>query len=337
MKGNLKILGLGGMGINVVHSVISKVPTGEDFADYDITLMDTTEATISNYPSLQNNFIKINPTKNKNKELDGLSGERKNKLVVEDIRHNVEEHVDKLTINKNDYYVLLFSSSGGSGNIIGSILTKELLKKNANVLVITTIDSSNYLVTHNSIKTLESLDMLSRSLNKPLLLSIFSNNARDSISTPDSERRVNTDILKLLAILSMYVSGSTHDLDHQDMSNFFNPSNYKTFRIEPGLYHLDIAMNDITRRDDVLLSRTLLAINREDIKLPRNILHNKTGYATKEHIEKFGENNFPMYLLYVKNKPAEIHSLLKEDLNRLEVTNRTTSLVSDENDDDIIF
>ena len=338
MKGNLKLIGLGGMGINVLNMILPKIPSNTTgFANVDVNLIDTTEATITSYPKLQDKFIKIDPSKNVNKELDGLSGERKNKMIVEDIRYNIEKYADTLDIKKNNYYVLLFSASGGSGNLIGTILTKELLKRDANVLVITTVDSSNYLVTHNSIKTLESLDALSRSLNKPLLMSVFFNNDSNGISTPESERKVNIDILKLLGIVSMYTSGDTHDLDHQDMSNFFNTSNYKTFRVEPGLYHLDVGIGDVSNRDDILLTRTLLTTDKEDPKLPKHILHNKTGYAIDEQINKMGVENFPMYLMYVNNKVANIHGNLKDILNALNVKNQTTVLTDNTEDEDIIF
>jgi len=338
MKGNLKILGLGGMGINVVNDVYNKLTAmGDKFANVEATLLDTTNATISNYPYLKDRFVKINPTKNTTKELDGLSGERKNKLIIDDIKHNIEQYVDSLSVKKNDYYVLIFSSSGGSGNIIGTVLTKELAKKDANILIITAVDSSNYLTTHNSIKTLESLDALSRTIKKPLLLSVHFNNKNNGISTPDSERDVNKNILRILGVVSMFVSGSTHDIDHQDMSNFFNVTNYKTFKIEPGLYYLDIATNKVDNNPDILLARTLLDYDKEDVVLPPHILHNKIGYADTQHVEKIGKDNFPIYLLYEKDVIAVIHNELTTILNKLKVVNTTTTLSSNTDDEDIIF
>ena len=318
MRGNMYVYGLGGAGINVVNDLRDTLPNlGGKFANVNFNLLDTTNKTIDNYPDLKDKFYRIESSKLGDTSIDGMAGERKNVEVVNEIKKSVinyiNQHEDRHGIN--NYHVLIFSGSGGSGNLIGTLLIKAMLEKDYNVIPVVIGDSSTLLNVTNTINTIAGLNNISKQLKAALPIVYFDNSA-DGISSPESEKMVNKNILKLLTILSIYTSGYVHDIDHQDMNNFLLPSRYKTFTVQPGLYNLTVKTKSLTE-PNAIIARTLRGESDTNIDIRIPLLHNKIGIPLKEHVTGI-EDLLPMFLVVEKNTINQYASSLKARLKELE-------------------
>ncbi len=318
MRGNMYVYGLGGAGINVVNDIKDVLPNlGDKFAHVELNLLDTTNKTIDNYPDLKDRFYKIESSKLGNVSIDGMAGERKNVEVVNEIKKSVinyiNQHEDRHGIN--NYHILIFSGSGGSGNLIGTLMLKSMLEKDFNVIPVVIGDSSTLLNVTNTINTIAGLNNVAKQLNIALPI-VYFDNSTDGICTPETEKLVNKNILKLLTIMSIYLSGHVHDIDHQDMNNFLLPSRYKTFTVQPGLYNLTVKTKSLVE-PNVIIARTLRKESDMSLNIQVPLLHNKIGIPLAEHTKGI-EDLLPMFLVIEKNTVNQYANRLKQRLRELE-------------------
>ena len=321
MKGNLRLVGCGGAGINIAIDVYSRLKELEDTCSkVDIKLLDTTDKTIKNYSEeFQDRFTKIVSTRASVSEIDGTGSERKDPALVADIQENLKAFMDSgLPNNINDYYVIISSASGGSGSIINPLLTKAMLVKDYTVINIMVGDSSTYLTLNNTINTMVSINAIAKQ-TKTAIPTVFYDNAVNGSTTVKSEKANNNKIYKLLALLSVYNSGTNKNLDHEDMRKFYNPQRYKTFHIQPGSYTLGVAEKALTD-EHTFLARTLIS-GDEELDIKNKLLHNKVGVISEENKELL--SSYPNYLLYRKGIINRIVKDLKEELEKLEELKKT--------------
>ena len=314
-KGKLHLLGLGGCGTNITVGLIEKLKgLGKGFSDFTCQFMDTTDKTIQAYPEYTDNFFKVVSTSSKDNELDGTGGERKNKVNVVHMDKSVREFVDSgLKNSKNDYYVIIASGSGGTGSTLAPLLLRAMLEKDFNVIVITVGDGSSLLSLNNTINTLTSLQGVSVA-SKKCVSSVYYNNTFNGVTSPKTETTVNDKIFKMLSVISMFVSGTIQNIDHQDMINFFRPDRYGSFRVAPGVYTLGVSVDELVDEDAILV-RTIIRDDVEDIPMSIMPLHNKVGTITVEY-DSFGK--YPLFLTQRKGVLGMEVNYLKEELEKIE-------------------
>ena len=316
MQGKMRLIGLGGAGTNIVTEIYPKLKNlGDGFASTDCLFMDTTDKTIQAYPEFKEKFHKVVSTSSSDSELDGTGGERKNNKAVGYINDSVRTLLDsgKMPNSKNDYYVIVASGSGGSGSLLLPLLLRAMLEKDYTVITVTVGDSSNFLSLNNTINTLTSLQGVAIGAKKAVS-NIYYSNTFNGITSPKTEIDVNNKIFKMLSIISMFVSGTIQNIDHQDMMNFFRPDRYASFRIAPGVYSLGVALEECND-ESALLVRTIIAEDTEDINMSITPLHNKVGTVTMEY-DKFG--TYPLFLLQRKGMLSIEVNYLKDELEKIE-------------------
>ena len=314
-KGKLHLIGLGGCGTNVVVELFEKMNSlGDGFASVGCKFIDTTDKTIQAHPEYKEKFFKVNSTSSSSNELDGTGGERKNRTNVAHMDKSVREFVDTgLKNGKRDYYVIVASASGGTGSTLSPLLLKAMLEQDFNVIVVSIGDSSNFLSLNNTINSLTSLQGVAVA-NKKCVSNIYYNNTHNGITSPKTEDDVNSKVFKMLSIISMFVSGSIQNIDHQDMINFFRPDKYASFRVAPGVYSLGVALEELVD-DTAILVRTIITEDTIDIPMSIVPLHNKVGTVTLEY-DKFG--TYPIFLLQRRGFLGGEVQYLKGELEKIE-------------------
>jgi len=343
MRGIINIYGCGGAGINILANISKDLLSlGEEFSSINLFTIDTTDRTIQRYPELKDNFYKIESTLASQSEIDGAAGERKNKVLVGEIRKSIKVYIDEKMSNpaKDIYNIVVFSASGGSGSTIAPLLINEMLKSSGdyNTIPICIGDTSNLLYTNNTINTIAGLNNIANGNKEALPLSYFDNNF-DGLTTPDSEKKVNRDVFKLITILALFTSGKVTDIDHQDMGNFLAPSKYKTFNISPGIYRLTVKLGKLID-PNILLARSIIDPNEGTLEIEVPLIHNKVGKAKDEHLNSIPINNFkfPVYLTLEKNVINETVIELQKRHEELEglkkVDNSAINALSDSFEDD---
>ena len=317
-KGNLHLIGLGGAGINASVYVYEKMKelAGDGFSNVDIRLADTTTKSIQTHPDFLDKFSKIT-SNSATSELDGSGGERKSKEILKDIVIGMKEYLDFLNLsnNKNDYYVLFASASGGSGGSMLSVLLNLMLERNFSVMVAPIGDSSNFLYLNNTINVVSGLQNIALK-SKNAVPVMYYDNTVDGQTTKATETLVNEKLFKMISIISVYIGGSILDIDNEDMRMFLNPSNYKTFNVKPGLYSLGISTR-ILDDENTILARTIVSKDETDeFKVTNKILHNKVG-VIPEHMKDVFET-YALFLILRKNIINEEIKKLKVELVNLE-------------------
>jgi len=333
------VYGIGGAGINVSNSIKSYLESlDENFSNFIFETIDTTIKTVQSYPELLDNFWKIESTRVSADQLDGLAGERKDKVVAVEIQKSMQRYIDTIKngTDKNKYHVVIFSGSGGTGSVAGSLLIKEMLLKEFTVLPIIISDSSTYLKANNTINTIVGLNSISKSTKTALPIGYFINNLKSN-TTPISENTVNKDIQKMLELLAMFTSGTVKDIDNKDMNNFLIPSRYSTFEVAPGLYRLSAKIKKVDDKNTILI-RTVLSPSVKDVNISVPLLDNKTGIVNDGHINHIGDDIFPIFLTIEKgtiNKTVEsLQTVLKELESLKNIDSDVLDSLSDSNEDD---
>jgi len=345
MTGKITLVGCGGAGINISIKAYEQLRNlGDGYSEVDIELIDTSDKTIQAYSEYKDKFTRIISSKLTGKTIDGAGGERKSLDLLKEVTGNIKNYLDKRNFENesNNYYVIIASASGGSGSMISPVLTSLLLARDYNVIVVNVGDSSNILNLNNTIATLTSFQSVAIK-NKAALSMIYYNNTVDNNTTPANEEYVNGKIFSMLSIISLYCGGMITNLDHIDMNNFFRPSKYKTFNVEPGIYSLGISKGTLSD-ENTLLARTIVKDESSPFKVDVVLSHNKTGKIPSILENSFDE--YPVYLLFRKDILHKEVVGLKELLKSMEDANRNkynafseldNSLVDEDDDLGIIL
>ena len=341
IKGKLIIHGVGGAGINISADILDALYDSNDIAELEYYTMDSTDKTIQRHEELMDNFYRITLEKRRNQGLDGSGGERKNKELVKHYQTAVKGYMDEFGFANpkvNEFHLVIFSGSGGTGSVAGVLLYQELLQTGNVVIPVVVGDASNMLFITNTINTLNSLENITRK-NKSASPVVFYSNTENGITNRETEEKVNKKVINVTYILASMLGGEIQNIDLQDMRNFLRPSNYKTINVQPGIYELAIKRK-ILDVEDAIIARTITAENvEEDINVTVPLLSNKVGNILSEEIYNAFKEDLPMYVFLRTNSIFETIDELEKEYERLEQETKKkrrqlrTNVVNEEDDD----
>lgn len=206
----LNIYGCGGTGINIVSS-FSKFHGKKDhgFAEINTYFIDTSE---SNKPKDCDESLFYKLTESNGKVIDGSGKLRKTN--AESIVQSSKDML--LRFKPESINLIVHSSGGGSGSVIGPVLTEEMLKRGQLVIVLIAGSSNSRIEVDNTIKTLMSYELVSKNTGKPVPCT-YRENGKSHHNV-----KVDEDIRTMVAIISAMFSGENHRLDSADLNNFLN-------------------------------------------------------------------------------------------------------------------
>lgn len=146
-----------------------------------------------------------------------------------------------------DTNVVIHSTSGGSGSTIGPVLVSELLSRGENVVVVLIGSTSSRIETENTLKTLQSYEVISQKRDKPVVAYYREN-------SPEMNRgQVDQQVYYALIMLSVLFSGQNREMDSADLVNFLNYPAVTHYGAT--LTGLDLFSKDITlKQSEVLMS-----------------------------------------------------------------------------------
>lgn len=98
--------------------------------------------------------------------------------------------------------------------MIGPLLIKELLERNQPVIACVVGSEESRITTDNTIKTLQSLDAISRKVDKPIPITYVHNSPENSREKNDNQIRT------AITSLSVLTSRENKELDTKDVANF---------------------------------------------------------------------------------------------------------------------
>lgn len=321
----------GGGAINLSDQVVSPIADlGPGFADIVFNYLDLSYANISKIEP-RGDFWKIETSQHGKAAIDGSGGERK--INAADIQLSARAYLDNkkyLKVNPNEFHVVVSSFSGGSGNVIMSVLTHALLSANIPTIVIGMGDSSNGLFAINTLNTLASLNQIALRTNKPLGVVYVNNHGLGGGNPNKGILEANKLLKSYIGTLALFASGTTEDLDNQDIRSLIDQSYYTTLQIKPGVYGLQFFTNNVIQSQYSIptVARTL-TVKGVDFSINIPLLHHKVGYVSDEEaISAYKNDNatdgngnqFPLHMVMFSdffNVEAENLKQLSDDAHNI--------------------
>ena len=343
-KGKIIAHFCGGAAANIADHVMRVVADlGEGFSDVTFNYLDTSRANYDKLPDARGDLFLVVNKAYGSKTMEGSGGERSGKLG--EIAANIPDYLNNKKFLKkepDEYHMVVFSGSGGSGNTAGVLVTKELLKRSIPVFCVVVGDSSNAMFCINTLNTLATLNKFAIELGKPLSV-IYYNNSNffvDGLSA--AEREVNKQLLVTLSAVSLFLSGANGKLDNQDIIHFIDQSHYRTISLKPGLYGLHVYSKDINLPEGATPTNArILTTEGQDFALRADILHYKQGVVDVANVfETIKPDQFPLYFVTYSNffaleekalKPqSENYYNIADSIVNNQVTGSSRSSVDDE-------
>lgn len=295
----------GGAGINLSQEVVDPISSlGTGFSDIVFNYVDSSEA---NYKTLKNARGELFLVQNKDygaKTMHGSGGDRG--LKAAQIMANIPDYLNSRKYMKkepDEYHMVVFSASGGTGSVSGPLLTRELIRRSIPVFCVVVGDSSNVMYSINTLNTLATLNKFALDNGKPLSVIYYNNSNFYTDGLGAAKKAVNKQLFVTLSAMSLFLSGKNDDIDNQDIVNFIDQSNYKTVEVKPGLYGLHVYTKDINLPEGATPTNArILTAPDQDFGLKANIMHFKQGVVSDTSVfESIPVDQFPLYLVTYSN------------------------------------
>ena len=223
-KGNIRIYCAGGAGTNI-GSMLEKHRQQDEagFGNIDIVYIDTSISNFKQHVNKTNAYL-----------LEGLDGSGKVRSENhEDINNNIRAILQQF--KPTDLNIIMASAAGGSGSVIGPLLTRELLHSDVPTVVLTIGSADTRLDTENTLKTIKSYEAIARMTEAPVVMAYVQNSQTTS--------RAEADSIMFNTIMSLTVlfSRQNPELDSKDLKHWLQFNKVTTFPI--GLATLTILEN----------------------------------------------------------------------------------------------
>lgn len=204
--GTIRLFGCGGGGINIAKEYAGEYAS-TDIARMSACYLDTSDSNLAD-DLVDNTFLFSNPDGN----TDG-SGKVKS-TNAELIERSIPEVLRKFA--PQDMNIIVYTASGGTGNVAGYYLHRKLLEAGHNVVSVVIGTSESERTAKNTIGTLSSLSDLAADLGKPVIFH-YSHNAR---GVPRS--KIDKEAHLIITALAFLCSRRNHGLDTADITSFLN-------------------------------------------------------------------------------------------------------------------
>ena len=204
--GELAIFGCGGGGINIAKEYID-ANLSADIANLSVALLDTSDSNLSE-GNLSNFYAFSSP----DGVVDG-SGKVKAKNA-ELISRSIAEVLRKFPPKAMN--IIVYTASGGTGNVAGYCLHKALLAAGHDVVSVVIASAESERTAKNTIGTLLDLSDLAEEVGKPVVIHYGMNGNGVTRAMVDKEAHL---IITSLAILA---SRRNYGLDTADLKSFLN-------------------------------------------------------------------------------------------------------------------
>lgn len=208
--GTVGIYACGGGGINVSRE-FDGTPVVADIAKIRVTYLDTSKSNLVD--GLENNtFLFEDPDAPASEEVDG-SGKVKamNADLIEAQAPNALRKYPAQDLN-----IIVYTASGGTGNVVGYNLHKLLLEAGKQVVSVIIGSAENERTAKNTVGTIGQMSDLAVDAGKPVIIHWGMNKRGVPRSAVDAE------VSLIITGLCILASRRNHGLDKADLSSLFN-------------------------------------------------------------------------------------------------------------------
>lgn len=274
----------GGSGVNIGHLIETqarlKLEKGDStkFAKIVVHYIDTSESN-TKFKGIENNVYLYD-------NVDGSGSDRtKNKdSIADSIRDILIKHPP------GDLSIVINSTGGGSGSVIGPMIASQLLSENKLVICMATQTYGSLKQLRNTVSVLSSYETIAAKRKKVLPILLCDNNE-------EGETNVNNTFCNSVEMLSILFSGEIERMDTADLEHWINFN--KVTDNDIGAVLLDIAYdaNSIPKDHTVCAVATLT--NGPDSKsdFPRMVEYQTVGFIRTANSEEFKDKSLHFALI----------------------------------------
>lgn len=255
--GKLRIYACGGAGIGIgKYFELERGRQNAGYAELDPVYMDTSKASTYGVPA--DHFYQL-------PEAEGSGGVRRYNGA--DIVKYTGEMLQRFPALQHN--IVIHSTTGGSGSVMGPSLVSELLEQGKSVIVfcIGGDDTKNYI--ENTIGTLESYEGIVETREKPVVLQFLQNGHDGTIEEVDSKVHLAVSCLTAL------YSGQNKNLDNRDLHNILHFDGVTTYQPQVGV--LSIHQGKLVVGDVNLISVATLNTDLNNTKLGQPVEFQRVG------------------------------------------------------------
>jgi hypothetical protein len=202
--GVLRVYGCGGGGINIASKFAGNLPLRAGIADIRTAFVDTSRTNLSDKINPEDCYVLP--------DLDGSGKVRKenHEAIAKEIPRILIQH------QPGDFNIVAFTASGGTGSVAGPLLVAELMERGHNVIAVVIGSEESAITATNTFNTLKSLDHISRSKDKPVLMH-YTLNHRDM-----KRSEVDKEAVFVISALAYLSSRQNKELDTKDITHWMN-------------------------------------------------------------------------------------------------------------------
>lgn len=237
---NVVIYSCGGAGTNIAKQI--------NDLDCEINYIDTSSSNLKGVKS-DNIFV-----------LENIDGAGKDRSKTYDHFKHVAEDVLIKFKPSTSLNIVISSLSGGSGSIIAPMITKELIQKGLNTIVIGVDSKYSVKEIDNTIKTLKTYKSISDSTKKSISLFYIENSNR---------KESDLKAIWFITLLSLLVNKAhTSEFDTTDLTNYINFE--KVTENSPSVTILEVNSNEtiIPEKNTTVVSSILITTNQHSTIKP---------------------------------------------------------------------
>lgn len=121
-----------------------------------------------------------------------------------------------------NYNIIVCNTSGGSGNMLGTLLARELIKAGHPVVMALVSDFTSTVEMSNSVGSLTSL----HNQTLPNVLGAVIPFLHVANTTEKTRGEVNDELVDKLNLLSLFLTESNEEMDYEDVKNLLNYSKH---------------------------------------------------------------------------------------------------------------
>lgn len=311
----------GGAGINIGRSIedntLMKVSANETtkFSKIVVNYIDTSEAN-TKFRSVDKNVYLFDG-------IDGSGSDRsKNKDSISDsIKDILIKHPP------GNLNIVINSTAGGSGSVIGPLLISQLLADSELVIAMAAQTTSTLKQLRNTVSVLSSYENIALRRKKVLPLFLCNN-------TVESESNVNKNICSTVEILSILFSGQLERLDSADLDHWINFNKVTSNPV--GVVQLDLSNDASSIAKDHTVCSVATLTNGPEVNsdFPVMVEYQTIGFIKNSESE---EGRKALHLALIDGPIQEEYEKRNKELaeaERMFSSRKTRKNISSDCDDD---
>lgn len=235
---SITVYAAGGAGVNI----------GKQILDLDITVnfLDTSKSNLGSIKS--NNVYLVESMDGAGKDRAAAYEKFKDSAADVLVRFKPSEHLN----------IVISSLTGGSGGILASLVSKELISQGYNTIVIGVNSADSMIEISNAVKTLKTYQAISKQINKPIPLYYINQQLRS-----DADRQA----LSFISLMALVIDKKrTAEFDNSDLKSFlyFN----KTTSNDPSVSILEVVPNEqLVPEKNTSIVTSILVTTKKDVSI----------------------------------------------------------------------